>query len=143
MVLGIGEGKVILTLTKTIYSAGEPITGKARLELSAPKKARALRLDIYHEIQERSGRHSATKRIVDFTQNLAGEKMYGSGEEFEFSALAPAALAIPKMEGAVGTMMNALSFLIPKPRYFVSVSLDTPLSFDISARVQVQMQDKA
>jgi hypothetical protein len=140
VVLGIGEGSIALTLEKLIYAPGEPIRGKAKLTLSEPKKARSLRLDIYRLERRSTARGGSTdQKIVEFTQSLSGEKTYGSGEEFPFEALAPN--AVQKLPD--NPILSALSFLVPKPRYFVSVSLDMPMAVDISAKVQIQMSEPA
>ena len=136
MVLGIGEGKITLTLEKTIFSPGEPIRGKAILSLSQPKKARALRLDIY--TIEKQGKHH--RQRVLFTMDLSGERAYGSGESYEFGALAPSSSSI-QLPPQFGAMAGIISAFIPKPRFFVKVSLDTQMEFDISRQVEIQIKN--
>ena len=143
MVLGIGEGKITVTLPKSIYAPGETMRGKAVLSLNAPKKARALRLDLYREVYESSmgskGAHKA--RMVEFTKQLAGNRAYANGEEYEFELLAPSgASSLQLPPSPISGVINALASLAPAPRWFVSVSLDLPMSLDISGRVQIQMQ---
>jgi len=151
MVFGIGEGKVIITLPKSIYAPGETIRGKARLELNAPKQARALRLELYRE-EQRQASHmgaggvthhsSSTQKIVEFSKPLAGEKLYTSGEEYEFELVAPvgtAALNLPASP-ITGIVSALATYALPVPRYYVAVVLDLPMSKDISGRAQIQVQ---
>ena len=137
MVLGIGEGKITLTLEKTILSPNEPIRGKAILQLSQPKKARALRLDIY--TIEKQGKHH--RQRVLFTKQLSGEKTYGSGESCEFEALAPSFPSSIQFPSQFGAMAGIISAFIPRPRYFVKVSLDTQMEFDLSGQVEIQIKN--
>jgi len=153
MVFGIGEGKVIITLPKSIYAPGETIRGKARLEIGAPKQARAFRLELYREERTNNASHvriggvgthnsSSTQKIVEFTKLLAGEKLYGSGEEYDFELVAPmgaGALNLPP--SPISGIVTALaSFAMPAPRYFVAAILDLPSAIDISGRAQIQIQ---
>ena len=148
---GIGEGKVIITLPKSIYAPGETIRGKARLELNAPKQARALRLELYREERSNTSHVSVggsthqstgTRKIVEFSKPLAGEKLYGAGEEYEFELVAPiGATALNLPASPITGIMSALaSYALPVPRYFVAAILDLPSAIDISGRVQIQVQ---
>lgn len=136
MVLGIGEGKITVALEKIILSPNEPIRGKAILQLNSPKKARALRLDIY--TIEKQGKHR--RQLVLFTKELSGERAYGSGESYEFEALAPSSSSI-QLPPQFGAMAGIISAFIPKPRYFVKVSLDTQMEFDISGQIEIQIKN--
>lgn len=150
MVFGIGEGKIIITLPKTIYAPGETIRGKAVLALNAPKNARALRLDLYRLVRSTSRVMTATgsrptssnQKIIEFTAQLAGEKAYANGEEYDFELVAPAgtsSLQLPPspISGVISTLV---SMALPVPRWFVSVTLDLPISVDISGSMQIQIQ---
>jgi len=154
MVLGIGEGKITVTLQKSIFAPGETMRGKARLEIGAPKQARALRLELYRE-EQRSAQHmgaggathhsSHRQKIVEFSKPLSGEKLYTPGEEYEFELVAPnAATSLSLPPSPISGIVTALASLaIPAPRYYVAVVLDLPMSLDISGRVQIQMQAPA
>jgi len=154
MVFGIGEGKVIITLPKTIFSAGEIIRGKAKLEMSAPRQARSLRLDLCR-VEHRTSTHtnsrglrqnsSHNEEVVEFTKPLSGEKMYGGGEEYEFELVAPAGKPTLNLPSSpVSGIITALaSFATPAPRYFIKVSLDMPMAVDVSGKVQIQIQPAA
>ena len=135
MVLGINEGRITLTLEKTIFSPNEPIRGKAILSLSQPKKAKALRLDIY--TIEGQGKHRHLRTL--FTKELSGEKMYGSGESYEFEALAPSGSSDLQLPPQLGAVAGILQALIPRPRYFLKVSLDAQMEFDISGKAEIQV----
>ncbi len=146
MVLGIGEGKITLTLEKSIFSPGEPIRGKAILSLNQPKKARALRLDIMRVEKKggvrigpsSAGYKSSSRTNVEFTKQLSGEKLYRPGESFDFEVLAPS-FALPQLPPELS--MVAGLFGAALPRYFVKVSLDTQMEFDISEQVEIQIKN--
>ena len=151
MVFGLGEGKIIITLPKTIYAPGETIRGKARLELNAPKQARALRLELYREQQTSTmnldpggtrRQSSRMQKTVEFTKPLSGEKLYGTGEEYEFELVAPmVATSLNLPPSPISGIVSALaSFAMPAPRYYVAAVLDLPSAIDISGRVQIQIQ---
>ena len=154
MVLGIGEGKVAVILPKSIYAPGETIRGKARLELSEPKQARALRVELYREERSTTTHTGAggsahqstgTRKVVEFSKPLSGEKLYTSGEEFEFELVAPyAATALGLPPSPITGIVSALASLaMPAPRYFVAAVLDLPMSMDMSGRAQIQIQAPA
>jgi len=154
MVFGIGEGKVAITLAKTIFAPGETIRGKARLEIDVPKQARALRLELYREEQRRTSHmgaggathHSSSRqKTVEFSKPLGGEKLYTPGEEYEFELAAPSGTAALNLPASpISGIVSALAaYALPVPRYYVAVVLDLPMSKDISGRAQIQIQAPA
>ncbi len=146
MVLGIGEGSAELVLDKTSYKPGETIKAKAKLHLNAPKEARGLRAEFFGEKEEsrthfnasRKGgthRHSTTVRVHEQRLELGSQKSYSDAEEFVFEFKVPEDAPVPS-EGLAGAVLGMLA---PQVRWFVSVSLDLPMSLDISKKIQVQI----
>ncbi|VVC01033.1 Uncharacterised protein [uncultured archaeon] len=136
MVLGIGEGKVELILDKGAYVAGDPVKGKVTITLNQPLAARELRAEFFGEIERHSGKHRHIDRIFEVHKVLGGEKTYSSGEAFDFELVTPVNAVAPKPQGVV---MGVLSMFTPTPRWYVKVSLDMPMKFDINKRIQVQL----
>lgn len=142
---GIGEGKILVALEKTIFAPNEPIRGKATLSLSQPKKARSLRLDII--MLQQSGaairlgpkQKNESTQSVCFSKQLSGERTYGINESFDFEVLAPesSSLQLPPELGAVASVLNSLS---RTPRCFLRVSLDNPMEMDIGGQVEIQIK---
>jgi hypothetical protein len=164
MVFGIGEGKVDIILDKTSYSLGDVINGKVVLTLNSPKKAREFRLRFWGERTARrnftthdahgvaSTRSSMTNEtIYEMKITLDGEKEYSGGEY-------PFQVKIPGVEGkqpndlvggnaegvknVLGAVLNVAEEFgaVPAPaRWYVQASLDLPISFDISKKVQINV----
>jgi hypothetical protein len=146
MVLGIGEGSIELVLEKTEYRPGEAIKGKAKLHLNAPKQARGLRAEFFGEKEEShvhhtSGRHGGTHRdtrvvrIYEQRLDLGQQRTYSDAEEFQFEFKVPA-----DAQAQEGGIVGAFSAALSRPaEWFVSVSLDLPMSLDISKKLRIRI----
>jgi hypothetical protein len=149
MVFGIGEGKIELELDNYNVSPGGKISGKLRLDLNSPKRAKELRVELIGEQRQSSVSLSSGKRtshkVVVFRsmQKLGGEQEYTSGV-YEFELNAPpkqeAGVETPQ-EGVAGAIMGAAKLLknMSPTEYYVVASLDLPLSMDISKKVRVSV----
>lgn len=139
MVFGIGEGKINLDLDTHDVTAGGKISGKLKLELKSPKKAKELRVELIGE-QHRSVNGKNKKVVVyQFKQVLGGEQKYESGE-YEFALAAPQISEIEQgLEGAAGVALGAAKLLgaIHPVEYSVVGTLDLPMSINITKKVQI------
>ncbi len=139
MVFGIGEGKIKLELNTHDVTAGGKLSGKLKLELKAPKKAKELRVELIGE--QRQGRSGKTKKVViyQFKQVLGGEQEY-SGGEYEFELQAPPISEVGQhLGGAAGLALGAARLLgaIHPVEYYIVGTLDLPMSMDINKKVQI------
>ena len=134
MVLGIGEGKLELSVNGTTFSPGQQIAGAIRLTMDESRQARGLRVEFYG--LQKQGKH--TVRICEVRQDLGGEREYRMGEQFNFSLTVPADTIPPKIDGFVGSIVAFLYNLSP-PRWFIDASLDIPMKFDMNAKQRVQI----
>lgn len=140
MVFGIGEGKIKLELNTHDVGSGQKISGKLKLELNSPKKAKELRVELIGE--QRQTRQGKSKKVVvyRFKQALGGEQEY-SGGEYEFSLQAPATTEIEQnmQGGAAGALLGVAKLLgaIRPIEYYVVGTLDLPMSMDINNKVQI------
>jgi hypothetical protein len=146
MVLGIGEGKLEIKIPKTVVAPGETVSGEVVLTLNSPKKAKEMRILFYGEVTEhysQSGkRHSRTKRIYEQRVVLGNEGEFPAGTKSY-----PFQITMPNIErtkgsgeGLLGSAMNAVAGMfdpLSGARWYLDASLDMPLSFDISKRVQL------
>ena len=147
MVFGIGEGKIEIVLPKTSYVEGEIIKGKLVLTLNQPKKAKELRVELKAERKvwktrvdsKGSHRYQKTEVLYGFVLPLKGEGEFTSSE-YDFELTVPN-LGMPVQQNTIA--IAGLSIGIGggegPVQWFVSSSLDLPLSFDISKRVQIQV----
>ena len=111
-----------------------------QLKLNAPKQARALRIEFYGEIRQRSGKSTSTRRINQFTTQASGERTYNNGESIPFTLTVPSVQQsrLPAMPELLAGIISALK---PKPSWFIHASLDAPNEFDINKRVQIVLID--
>jgi len=140
MVFGIGEGKINLELNTHDVTAGGKISGKLKLELNSPKKAKELRVELIGEQLRRSG--DSTKKVVvyRFKRSLGGEQEYTGGEyEFELQAPQTTELEQKAQEGVAGALLGAAKLLgaIRPIEYYVVGTLDLSMSMDINKKVQI------
>ena len=160
MVLGIGDGSIEITLDRQFFSPGENVTGKVRLHLKGPKKAKKLHVEFYgnivNEIYSGSTMTKETVRVFPSAQQLSGEKTFQDGEEYAFSLpISPLALSAPPAQqnqpnqspfGGIGGIfgsgrgrhMNQPPRTIAGPDWFVSAELDVFL-FAINKHISVQV----
>ena len=141
MVLGLFEGKVIIDIRKTSFLPGQTIRGRAMLYLNKPTPARALRLDIYRTGYRASGREGTSlSKIIFFSKKISGKKTYKDGEIYKFEVPAPADTSLSSV--SANTLPDALSSMFASalpPSYYLSVSLDLPMKFDIGNSVHIQI----
>lgn len=156
MVLGIGEGSIEIILPKPNYTSGETIKGKVVLKLNEPKKARELRVELIAEQKRtraaysRRGVRTTTEvvRIYGFKLPLKGEGVFSSSE-YDFE------LQVPKLGeaqkptegqrptegvfGAIALAAQALGLGAAPVYWYVQATLDMPLAFDITKRIQISV----
>ncbi|RME15852.1 MAG: hypothetical protein D6797_05755 [Bdellovibrio sp.] len=141
MVFGIGEGRVEVMLDKDSYKPGEKIHGKVNLVLNKPKEARELRVRLIQEVKERRGDKSYTRKDIIGEVILGGKQEY-STSNYEFELTVPNIGGLKVDENSpVGMLKGALETfgVVPRRIYYVEVSLDLPLSFDISKKVHINI----
>ena len=146
MVFGIGEGRIDIVADKVNYSLGDTVRGTVKLELNSPKKAKALRLELWGEREggyEKVGKGTARKKemVHKFTLNLDGEKEY-TNQDYPFEIALPKMPEPQKLEGAAATVVRVAQSLglTPSPiRWYLKASLDIPMSIDISRTVQLNV----
>jgi len=150
MVFGIGEGRIEIVLPKTNYVGGETIKGKLVLTLNQPKKAKGLRVELVarqKQIQRsRSAKGGTVVTEVDvyrFPSQLKGEGEFTSSEyEFELKVPdMPSAVPNPKLELIPGVLSISAPSGYPM-MWYVTASLDLPMSLDISKKVQISVSSK-
>ncbi len=149
MVFGIGEGKIELELNTHSLTPGGKISGKLKLDLNAPKKAKELRVELIGEQKQSQirvgsgGARSSSKTVVVFRsmQKLGGEQEYTSGD-YDFELDCPPKEE-PKeevqQEGLAGAIVGAAKMLSNKKpvEYSVVASLDIPMSMDITKKTRI------
>ena len=139
MVFGIGEGKINLDLNTHDVTAGGKISGKLKLDLNSPKKAKELRIELIGE-QKRTVSGKTKKMVVYKSKQILGGEMEYSSGEYDFELQAPQISEIEKgMEGAAGLALGAAKLLgaIHPVEYSVVGTLDLPMSIDINKKVQI------
>ncbi len=155
MVFGIGEGRMDVTLDKVNYSPGDKIKGTVKLQLNSPKKARELGVRFWGERSVRtksqtfdSASHKSVERptsrkdiVYEFKLTLGGEKEYTSGE-YQFEITVPKMPEPPKLEGLAADIVGIAEGLGAAPsqvRWYVSATLNLPISLDINKTVQLSV----
>jgi hypothetical protein len=141
MVLGIGDGEINITLSKSNIKPGEIVKGKVTITLKKPHLARDLSIDVYSETDEEGYSLKENRRYV-LRQLIAGEKIYKDGDTYAFTFTIPKGLETKK---SVHT--HALGFEQHTGEraaiWFVQASLNVPLAFDITHRIGVKVLKSA
>ncbi len=135
MVLGIGEGRIEIMTEKFSYGSGETLMGKVILQVNAPKKARALRIQFYgvRKLHSYSGGKHRTRTETIMKQELVldGEREHQTGTtEYPFEFRLP---SIPRPVGGGDALVN-LADPYGDVKWYLDASLDIPLSFDINKK---------
>lgn len=127
-----------LILSSTDVESGGTITGKIKLELNKPKKAKELRVELVG--WRRKGRKGKIETVYKFKKVLGGEQTYES-REYEFQLKAPIKTQFEKKaeEGIAGAILGAATMLgMTGPvEWYVIGTLDIPMSMDITKKVQI------
>lgn len=154
MVLGIGEGSIEIATERQAYKPGETVRGQVRLTLSAPKKAKQLRLSFYGERKHTTSthkhtrghghRHTSTERIYEQAITIDGEKEYPAG-----TTSYPFELRLPDMpgpstagEGLLGSIAGYIANMsdpVKNYSWYLDASLDVPMSFDIGKNMRLNL----
>ncbi len=152
MIFGIGEGKIDLVLEKMNFAYGETVKGKLKLDLPKPTKAKELRVElsaikkVQESIRSSTGKTryaNHDKVIYSFKLSLGGDQEYLTKEyDFELKLPPPPVQSTQPVPGWIGEAMNVLTaFSVASPvRWYVNASLDRPMSFDVSKKVQITVQ---
>lgn len=169
VVLGfLDKGKMELQLEKLSFSFGDTIKGKVKMQLKKPVKARGVNVSLYAIQRTTRGtgpgitfgsgmsfgsgsgfgnsRGSRTEelRIFDFKLPLDGEKEYGiQPYEYDFEIKIPlmnqAAVPPQGIIGDVAKVMSLLSSRASVVSWYIDASLDIPMGFDVSKKVQLNI----
>jgi hypothetical protein len=73
------------------------------------------------------------ERAIERRKDLAPERTYKNGEEFQFELLVPADAVPPDW------LDNMMGRFRPTRKWYVEVTLDLPASFDISRKAQINL----
>jgi hypothetical protein len=148
---GFGKGKVIITLEKYQYTAGETIKGTATLKLKKPVEAKELTIRLLGEKKTKKvsvsskGAKSSSKTVAfyDFSYPLDGEKTYVNEKELSY----PFEIKIPKnlfdkkeMNPTMERVMNVMSMFAggkSQIKWHIIANLDVPWKIDVSEKVQI------
>ncbi len=149
MVMGIGEGKIDLVLDSTAVQSGGKITGKLKLELNSPTKARELRVEVLGKqwqshTEFRGGRshHTRSQVIVYTDKKVLGSAETFSTNEYPFEFVAPAVEKPQASEGIMGAISGFAKAvgMGPAPiEYYVKGTLDLEMAFDINKEVRINI----
>jgi len=145
-------GKITITLDKSVYSVGEMIKGKVRLEVPEPKNCKELRLEF---IAYRKARSSSTIRVgtrrtssqstetvYSYKLNLDGERMYSGVRDYDFELAIPQAQQQVKMpDGTMGQIAGlVLGFLAAPLQWQVTATLNVPGGRDANCILPIQIR---
>lgn len=154
------KGKLAITVSKTIYSPGEIVSGNISLALKKPVKARELSVSLIGEKRSRQagtvtfGKGSSSSqgivRVYDFQQRLDTEKEYSQQGEYQFKIKIPVDIldqpAAPELDGAAAQGLKIVQAAaqmlgaIPTPtRWYLQANLDIPGSPDINDRIDISI----
>ena len=141
-----GKGKIEIQLNRLSFAQEEKIQGKVVLNLNEPVNAREVRivLQAIRTNSMASKGQNRTQVLYEFKQVLDGQKQYMGTSEYAFELLVPSNI-VPKMPvagGALGAaigVLGALSASTMRVDWYLDASLDIPMGFDVSRRVQIQV----
>ena len=143
MVLGIGEGKIDVFLDKNTFSNGETIRGRLKLDISKPKKAKELRIELRAERTVSGGRGKRRNEIVySFVLRLDGEHEYNGIKDYNFEVSVPKMEAKAKPTGILGAFADVTQFLglgASPVRWYIQASLNMSWAFDITKKIQINV----
>jgi len=152
VVFGLFEGGIELLTDKTNYKFGETVTGRVRLKLKQPKKAKALELRFYGEKSKgvaislgsspKMTKSNAAERISEVRVTIDGEKEYFNQEyPFEFNLPTQNPAGLPDSELAKTAVQVAAAFAggTINIKWFLEAHLDIPMSIDISKKIQLNV----
>jgi hypothetical protein len=139
--LGIGLGKVNLTLERVVFKPGDTIRGHVSFTLKEPTPARRVAVGLYGRQRVvtssmSNGTRTVGHRVDDvfkFEHQLAGEDIYTTGaHNFEIvipSYVLSGARGVQPPDGPLGDMLRAISFLSPSKQF--------PVEWEIRAFVDI------
>ena len=148
--------KIILTLEKYDFKPGEKITGKIKLNLKKPTKARKLEVSLIGQRKEshKSSRGTTsyqTTNVFDFNLPLGMEKEYHNSE-YNFEIKIPDDILkqtrAPNTSGFDGAFEKAVSvgIALAGKRYYpmewlIRVHLDVPMKLDIKKSQEIILSE--
>jgi hypothetical protein len=140
--LGIGLGKVDLSLDRVVFKPGDTIRGRMKFSLKEPTPARRLAVGLYGRQRAVStsngsgGVRTVGHRVDDvykFEHVIAGEDLYTHGDHgFEIvipSYVLSGARGVDAPPGTLGDVVRAISFLSPQKQF--------PVEWEIRAFVDL------
>lgn len=155
--LGIGLGKVEVSLDRVVFKPGDVIRGRMTFTLKEPTPARRLAVGLYgRQRVVTSGMSNGTRTVghrVDdvfrFEQQLGGEDLYTSGER-SFEIVVPSyvlrgARGVEPPEGALGDVLRAITFLSPNKQFPVEWEIrafvDLPFKINPKAAMSITITE--
>jgi hypothetical protein len=140
--LGIGLGKVDLSLDRVVFKPGDTIRGRMKFSLKEPTPARRLAVGLYGKQRAIStsigsgGVRTVGHRVDEvykFEHVIAGEDLYTHGDHgFEIvipSYVLSGARGVDAPQGTLGDVVRAISFLSPQKQ--------VPVEWEIRAFVDL------
>jgi len=154
MVFGFGK-KFELELEKQNFAPGDSIKGKVWFDLKKPIKARQLKVLLIAEKvviktkMDSWGSHTGFRTVKEkanlyhFELKLDGEKEYSKGE-YAFELKIPKGISLEALpQGTIGNVLSAIENLSVRGKridWFVQATLDVPMGFDVSKKVQITVE---
>jgi len=140
--LGIGLGKVDVSLDRVVFKPGDTIRGRVKFALKEPTPARRVAVGLYGRQRAISasigsgGVRTVGHRVDDvyrFEHVIAGEDVYTHGD-YAFEIVVPSyilsgARGVEAPAGTLGDVVRAISFLSPTKQF--------PVEWEIRAFVDV------
>lgn len=155
--LGIGLGKVDVSLERVVFKPGDTIRGRMKFSLKEPTPARRIAVGLYGRqravsIGMNNGVRTVGHRVDDvfkFEQQLGGEDLYTTGDHpFEIvipSYVLSGARGVTPPEGALGDVVRAISFLSPNKQFPVEWEIrafvDLPFKINPKAAMSVTITE--
>jgi hypothetical protein len=155
--LGIGLGKVSVSLDRVVFKPGDTIRGRMSFSLKEPTPARRIAVGLYGRQRVVStgmnnGTRTASHRVDDvfkLERDLAGEDLYTAGDHpFEIvipSYVLSGARGVQPPEGALGDMLRVISFLSPNKQFPVEWEIrafvDLPFKINPKASMSITVTE--
>lgn len=149
-----GRGKIEIIPEKYNFSPGDIIKGRVVLKLKKPILARQLKIGFVGiriptsqpttVLRGTRGRGGGGEEIIySFEMPLDGEKEYFKGEySFEIKIPTNILQRAPEVEGALGTVLKGVKFLIGETTridWYLEASLDIPKALDIKKKIKINL----
>ncbi len=144
-ILGLGAGKMELRLNRTELHPLDMVEGTATLSMNAEAQAHGVVAEFWAQIQRGSGKHRHTEILHRQEKRLDGERNYSQYEgqkQYAFTFQIPQGILMqtPRGNDFVGGIFGWLEENRNNSvEWYVSVKLDIPMAFDVSAKQQLRV----